>query len=136
MTIEPTKEQLAEWDAWVATRPPIIRPLAGRFQPWICLRDRETGNGHYIVTALEEPEGDGPATIRIAHGADSFMPGFQVFGVDPDTLTPCGCGEWAWPSEEQADASMARVDAFKDAAADAGLKILPGLKLVPADPHK
>lgn len=131
---EPTAEQRAEWDAWVAERLPAVRAIAEKFPPWVCLRGTNgRENGHYLVLAYEEPKDDGPITLKIAHGADSFMPGFSVFGVPAEDLTPCGCGEWAWPSEEQAHESCATVDAFKADVEAAGLKILPGLKLVPND---
>lgn len=128
---EPTAEQRAEWDGWVQGRPPAVRVVAEKFPPWVCLRDTKTGRGHYIVLAFDEPEGDAAVTLRVAHGADSFMPGFEVFGIAPEDMTSCDCGEWSWPSEEQAEESGAEVDAFKAAVDAAGLKIEPGLKLVP-----
>lgn len=128
---ERTAEQRAEWDAWVQGRPPAVRAVAEKFPPWVCLRDIQTGRGHYIVLAFDEAEGDAPVTLRVAHGADSFMPGFEVFGTAPEDMAPCDCGKWEWPSEEQADASLERADAFKAAVDAAGLKIEPGLKLVP-----
>lgn len=127
---EPTAEQRAEWSKWVAERPPSVQAVAVQFPPWICIRDASTGRGHYIVLAFAEPEGDEPVTLRVAHGADSFMPGFEVFGIAPEDMRMCGCGAWSWPSEEQAAESSAEADAFIAAVDAAGLKIEPGLKLI------
>ena len=89
---------------WVMSRPPAVRKVACRLATGACLRSTEN-KGHYILHSIDE-EIDDPSvvTVTMIHGADSFAPGFRVFGVDPDTITVCGCGEWEWPSAKQAEA--------------------------------
>lgn len=96
----PTTEAEREaWEQWLAERPPAVAALARRFEPWRCLR-MTTNPGHYKPTGYGEQR-DGSVTLTLAHGRDSYLPGVRVFGVEPDTVTPCGCGAWQYPLPEQ-----------------------------------
>lgn len=99
-----------EWLEWTATRPPEIRAVAEKFPAYHCYRSNKS-RGHYIITAYTEGV---PVTVKIAHGADSFLPGVEVFGVDPEELVVCDCREWEWPSQAQADATRKRIDAERE----------------------
>jgi hypothetical protein len=58
--------------------------------------------------AFEEPEDKkAPVTVKILHGADSFLPGMLVFGHPPEDLVRCGCGKWQEPTQDEADATFA-----------------------------
>ena len=99
-----TPEQRAEFERWIKTRPPHIQAAARQVPPATCYRIVGDGHGHYMPLAYGEPEKEGdPVTVRVAHGADSFAPGFEVFGVALDSLVPCDCGEWRWPTAEEAE---------------------------------
>jgi len=59
------------------------------------------GHGHYkIIRCCPENK-----TLFVLHGDDSFRPGTAVFGVRPDNLSLCGCGNW----REWAEPSTSRV---------------------------
>ena len=88
-----------ELEDWLATRPPAVAAVARRFPPTTCYRSTEN-RGHYLIGSYEEPKCGG-VTVKLIHGADSFLPGIVVFGVDPETLISCDCGEWNWPTPEQ-----------------------------------
>lgn len=80
----PLPEARAEWDAWVASRPPLIRVLARRFPPWSLFRMRDSG---HLVHAYSYSE-DGTLTV-IVGGTFNFV-AFprRVFGIRPDNLEP------------------------------------------------
>ena len=102
-----TKEQ-REYRAWVASRPPVIQALITSHPPDQCYR-AENG-GHYIIRAYQESD-DGTAKMRVEHGRDSFMPGFGVFGMEPDDLAPCPTqGDWEPAGEDELEASQEKAD--------------------------
>ena len=58
------------------------------------------GMGHYIIHSYSNHP-DGSVTLQLAHGRDSFLPGYAVFGIDLSNLSLCGCGKWEKPTREQ-----------------------------------
>lgn len=91
--------ELLEFAAWFSSRPPLVRDAIRIAPPWSCYRQAGREGrlaGHYIIEKYEEHE-DGSVTVSVIHGADSFLAGHGVFGLNPATLKPCGCGEWQWP---------------------------------------
>jgi hypothetical protein len=42
----------------------------------------------------------------MVHGSDSFLPGVEVFGIDPSEVTECNCGGWEPP--KKADMMLTR----------------------------
>ena len=80
--MEPSAEQLAEWDAWVAERPPSVRAVAERFNPWTVYRFKDTGQRCTILAFGED------GTVRVAVTSVLNFVTFEreVFGVDPDNL--------------------------------------------------
>ncbi|SRR5712691_4425582 len=86
---EPTPQQETEYREWVAARPPAVRAVAERFEPWTLYRMKSTGQRVTICSFTEQK--DGRVTLRVnvtgqfnAHLFDSL-----VFGIDPDDLEPC-----------------------------------------------
>lgn len=90
-----TADERAEYDQWLAERPPFIRAQLDRHPPGMCYRYES--RGHYAIASFGE---DG--TVTLLHGADSFLPGIGVFGVPSVELERCGCGRY-----EVADADTA-----------------------------
>jgi hypothetical protein len=109
---EPTADQEAGWKAWVAERPPEIRAVAERFDPWSLYRLKSTGQR---CTLYSFSEGQ-PVTMTVDFTGEHNLMVFdrRVFGIDPNDLEPC---DLPTPDEpvgalltEQED-----IDAFVDA---------------------
>lgn len=85
--------QRAEFEAWLADRPPRVRAVAEQYTPNVCYLGPEghARRGHYLIYCYDEPDDGGSVTVKVDHLDDSFLPGVRVFGVDPATLTVCGC---------------------------------------------
>ena len=86
---EPTDEQIALWDDWVAERPPHVRAVAERFDPWSLYRMQSTGH-RVTVQFFSEGEG-GKVTLTVAVTGEFNLVSHEraVFGIDPDDLVPC-----------------------------------------------
>ncbi len=82
---EPTKKQITGWRHWVASRPPCIRVVAERFDPWSLYRMRSTGQ-RVTVQSFSE---DGTITVAVTGQFNAVLFDRDVFGVDPDDLEPC-----------------------------------------------
>lgn len=90
-----TEVKLKAWKDWIAERPPAIRAVAELWPPTTCYR-MDDNPGHYAIVSYQETQ---PVTVTIRHLPDSYgynnaaAPGvvFSVFGIEPETLTPCGC---------------------------------------------
>jgi hypothetical protein len=82
---KPTKRQIRSWNKWLAGRPQAVREVAERMPPWQLLSMNGTGQ---IVSAVSYNE-NGTVTVHVHHDPRpvSFA-GFEVFGVDPATLSP------------------------------------------------
>lgn len=85
---EPNDDEQSSWAEWVAERPPAVRAVAERFDPWSLYRLKETGQ---LVTLISFGETRGqPVTLSVAVlGRFNLVP-FEtgVFGVNPDDLEP------------------------------------------------
>jgi hypothetical protein len=92
---EPTAENEAEWQAWVASTPEPIRRVAQRFYPWELYRLKSTGQR---VTLASFYEIDGEITLRVNITGDYNLVLFDrtVFGIKPSDLEPCEL-----PSEQE-----------------------------------
>lgn len=108
--LTPAKRRKIE--AWFAIRPPKVAAVMRAYPPLICYRSTEN-DGHYWIQSYGEPRDDGPITLTLAHGQDSYLPGVGVFGVAPETLTPCNCGRWSWPTPEQAEETAAKIEVVR-----------------------
>ncbi len=87
------------WKQWLSTRPEAVAKIGHGLLPWLCYRSNEN-RGHYCLLLIQEPpEGqDTPITVMVRHLGDSFLPGFNVIDVDPETLMLCGCVSEEKPS--------------------------------------
>ncbi len=79
-----------ELQKWIESRPPAVREVARKLAIHSCFKSTQN-KGHYKLYAIDETD---PVTVKIIHGSDSFLPGYEIFNVNPDTLEPCNCGEW------------------------------------------
>lgn len=84
---EPTQEQRDGWEAWVNERPPAVKAVAERFQPWKLYRLGSTGHRVYIYSI---GEGDEITLTVVVSGEYNFVT-FErrVFGIYPDELVEC-----------------------------------------------
>lgn len=80
-----TKEQ----QEWIDSRPKRVQKVIYKVPPVTCYKSK-TSQGHYVLYSYDEEKG-GKISVRVNHLDDSFLPGHQVFGYDPDDLIACGC---------------------------------------------
>jgi hypothetical protein len=86
---EPTPDQVAVWEKWVAEQPAAIRAVAEKFDPWSLYRLRDSGD-RVTIHGLNGSI-DGPVTMMVNVLGEFNKVVFerQVFGIDPDDLEPC-----------------------------------------------
>lgn len=87
--MDPTPEQLAGWHEWVASRPPAVRAVAERFDPWSLYRLKPKGHRVTLVSFGEAPDGTVTLTVNVSAEFNLVMFERQVFGVKPDDVEPC-----------------------------------------------
>ena len=80
---EPTAKQVKGWAKWVAKRPPVVRAVAERFNPWTLYRLDD-----HRVTLVSFSE-DGTVTVAVTRHFNAVVFERQVFGIDPDRLVEC-----------------------------------------------
>ncbi len=78
-------EAEAEWASWVEERPPVVREIARRFDPWSLYRMKSTGQRVTVVSIYE----NGTLKVEITGQFNVIAFDRQVFGIDPDDLEPC-----------------------------------------------
>lgn len=93
----PTDQERAEWEAWVAERPPALQELARKFTPWSLWLLKSSG--HRVVPYSFDEHADGSYTLRVNVLAmfNSITFERRVFGIAPDDLEAC---ELPGPEEE------------------------------------
>ena len=72
------------WDAWLASRPQVIRDLAEAYPPNIRYRLRSTNQ----IGVLYSYSDDGTVTMDFPQEWNPLQPDIQVFGLDPADLEP------------------------------------------------
>lgn len=87
--IEPTPEIEAAWKEWLAERPEKIRAVAERFNPWSLYRLKDTGQRVTILSFGEDEDGKVKMRVNVSAQFNFLLFERQVFGIDPDDLTPC-----------------------------------------------
>lgn len=90
-------------ETWVLSLPECVQRVVRERPPSICYRSLEN-DGHFWLEGVKEK--NGVVLYSIIHGSDSFLPGFLVDQVDPNTLIPCDCGQWERPSAEKIIAAV------------------------------
>ncbi len=83
---EPTPEQEAMWNEWVAERPPAVREVAQRFEPWSLYRLKSSGHRVTIYSFTDEPV---TMTVDVTGDFNAVTFERRVFGINPDDLEPC-----------------------------------------------
>ena len=86
---EPDPLQVAVYAGWVASRPPDVRAVASRFEPWSLYR-LGAGGPRVVVVGFSEG-GAGPVTVIVNVSSDwnGTVNDRDIAGVDPDDLWPC-----------------------------------------------
>lgn len=85
----PGRELGAEWDEWVASRPPAIQELCRRFPP-----DRLyllKSSNHRVFLYSYEEGADGTNTLSVIVSGEYNFVSFdrRVFGIKPEDLEEC-----------------------------------------------
>ena len=81
-------EAMAEWEAWLATRPPRVAAVARAYPAWkvYTMPDSAAPRAQYAIASYQEPLEDGaPVTLKV----DRYDGGeytHTVFGVLPEDL--------------------------------------------------
>lgn len=87
--IEVSLADEAAYRIWLAERPPVVRAVAERFDPWSLYRHRKTGQIVMVCGFFE----DGTVTMLVSaefnRQPEGFPQQFFVPGVNPDDLEPC-----------------------------------------------
>jgi len=88
---EPSAEDLAAHNEWVESRPPEIRAIAERVDPWTLYRIKQTGQivGLCSISEAEPPRYPKPTvtvSVMRQYNPGTLLPDFNVFGLDPDDL--------------------------------------------------
>lgn len=86
---EPTKAQERVYRRWVKSRPPNVRAVAERFEPWSLYRLKTTGHRVTVHSFGEEKDGSVTLTVNVTADFNFVMFERQVFGIQPDDLEPC-----------------------------------------------
>lgn len=88
---EPTGEMVADWSAWVADRPQVVRDLilSRDFAPWKLYRLKTSG--HRVTIHSFDEHKDGPPTLRVHVTGKYNAVAFErtVFGIHPEDLIEC-----------------------------------------------
>ena len=97
---EPTQDILDRWNWWVAERPPNVRAVAQKFNPWTLYL--LTTTNHKVTIAVFDEEEDDRVTLRVNVVSEfnaNLLHERRVFGIKPEDLVECDV-----PSlEERAD---------------------------------
>lgn len=84
------------WQAWLETRPVIVREMATRIRPDRLYRMTSTGQRCYVYSYSE----DGTVTVIVDGQFNRVLFGRQVFGISPNDLVEC---ELPGPDEDLGD---------------------------------
>ena len=81
-------EFLSEVEDPLAHAAALKHPAVLRGQ-YACYQSTSDLGGHYRIQSYGS---DG--SLVLIHGADSTLPGMQVFGAESAETIPCNCGRW------------------------------------------
>ena len=119
--ITPTVEQEQGWQEWVASRPPQVRDIARRFDPWTLYMLKSTGQ---LVTlrSFEFDETSDRVTLKVE--ANGETAGDKILsGINPDDLSAPNAAyseEDASPPLLDEDEIDAQIESFRDAIRRSG----------------
>lgn len=84
------EESIREWNEWVGTRPPPVRAVAEKLEPWLVYRIKETGHRCRIYSIGEPNDPSEPATVTVSVTNDRNPQGLvferNVFGLGLDDI--------------------------------------------------
>ncbi len=90
---EPTPEERASWEAWLAQAPARVRAVAERIKPWRPYRLSRTGQ-IVVIHCVDEPEDERlPITLKVDVTRalnESVTFDRRVFGILPEDLEEWG----------------------------------------------
>lgn len=83
--VQPSKAELRSWNRWVSGRPPSVRAVAERLDPWTLYCLKTTGQRVTVYSYSE----DGTVTVDVDAAFNLCLFPARVFGIDPNDLSPC-----------------------------------------------
>lgn len=83
--MEPSAKAKRAWRKWVDSRPPAVKALAERFDPWSLFLLKTTGQ-RVVVASYSE---DGTVSVNVLAAFNAVLFERTVFGINPDDLEPC-----------------------------------------------
>ncbi len=87
---EPSPEEETGYKEWLAERPPNVRAVAERFDPWSLYKFKSGSNNRVVVISFQEhKDGIVTLTVRVSAQYNAVMFERDVFGIRPDDLEPC-----------------------------------------------
>lgn len=119
---DPTNEQIAAWNEWVASRPESVRVVAERFDPWTLYRMRSTGHRVTLYSFGEAPDGSVTLTVNVTGEFNLVTFDRQVFGIAPDDLEECDL-----PSADESTGAALTPAEVEDNLDELRLQIRPDL---------
>jgi len=109
------EEQVEPSKAWVEGRPLPVQAVILKLPPWVgCFRYVDRPDSHYRIHSYDEHKDGRTVSLTIIHGRDSHLPGVAAFGIPPEHLEPCGCGNWEPPTKDQIDVTREEIEAIKE----------------------
>jgi hypothetical protein len=86
-------KSLAEWNAWVASRPRVIQELCQRLPPNLLYRLKSSGHRVMILSYSES----GTVTVSVTGKYNRVTFDREVFGIKPEDLEECELPEEGEP---------------------------------------
>lgn len=83
--VEPTVKMEKGWRRWVKSRPPSVRAVAEKLDPWTLYRMKDTGQYVTVASIFE----DGSVSVNVTSQFNFVLHERNVFGIDPATLEEC-----------------------------------------------
>lgn len=92
--MQPTEEVLAKWKEWLAGRPPHVRVVAEKYDPWTVFRLGKSANAKRVIVTGYDEFPDGVVALRVMVtqplNNDTFL-AFErtVIGISQEELAEC-----------------------------------------------
>jgi hypothetical protein len=106
---EPTDEQVNGYREWCESRPPAVRAVCERFEPWSLYRLKGTGDRCTICSFGEGKDGTVTLTVAITGEYNWTLFDREVFGINPDDLEPCEL-----PGPDEITGTMLTAEQFEE----------------------
>lgn len=86
---EPTPKMERRWRKWVSSRPPNVRAVAERLNPWTLYRLNKTGDRATLISLTEHDDGAVTLTVAVTGQFNFTLFDREVFGINPADLEEC-----------------------------------------------